>query len=163
MPQRERELSPKRRYFQRRVIRNFSFCPCTERFFIHAWHIDYLFRIAFIIDCRAATALPDGRTLRITPVPKGMKEQLDQGRLRESRKELEAAFDRVLGEGAEQEEIYNQIKTCVRLPFSGEHVVFRVERSAFFSGIWPCDICRSSISYAEGGTLIRYVVYKVQS
>lgn len=70
---------------------------------------------------RTTTVFPDGRTLRIVPTPvKGIKEKLDQGRLRESRREFEVAFDRVLGESAKQEEVYDQIRACVRLPFSGE-------------------------------------------
>ena len=69
---------------------------------------------------RTTTVLADGRTLCLAPAPKGAKEKLDQGRLRESRKELEVTFDRVLGEGAEQKEVYDQVKACVRLPFSGE-------------------------------------------
>ena len=64
--------------------------------------------------------LPDGRTLCILPTPaKDKKGQLDQGRSRESRKELKVAFDRVLGESARQEEVYEQVRACVRLPFQG--------------------------------------------
>lgn len=79
---------------------------------------------------RTTEVLPDGRTLRIVPTPvKGVKEKLDQGRLRESRREFEVAFDRVLGESAKQEEVYDQIRACVRLPFSGETVLH--SRTAF--------------------------------
>ncbi|CAM9282392.1 unnamed protein product, partial [Laminaria digitata] len=38
---------------------------------------------------------------------------------RESRKELKVVFDRVLGESARQEEVYEQVRACVRLPFQG--------------------------------------------
>lgn len=69
---------------------------------------------------RTTTVLADGKSLCLAPVPKGFKEKLDQGRLRESRKELEVTFDRVLGESAEQKEVYDQVKACVRLPFAGE-------------------------------------------
>lgn len=65
--------------------------------------------------------LPDGRTLLISPAPaKGAKRKLDQGRLRESHTELEFGFDRVLGENAGQEEVYDQVKACVRSPFAGD-------------------------------------------
>lgn len=66
--------------------------------------------------------LADGKTLCLAPtITTGAKVKLDQGRLRESRKELEVTFDRVLGEGAGQKEVYDQVKACVRLPFSGEN------------------------------------------
>lgn len=69
---------------------------------------------------RTTTVLADGRTLCLAPAPNGVKVKLDQGRQRESRKELQMTFDRVLGESAEQKEVYDQVKACVRLPFSGE-------------------------------------------
>lgn len=71
--------------------------------------------------CTRTTALfPDGKTLCLHTTPtKGEKEQLDQGRLRESRKELRVTFDRILGEEAKQEEVYEQVRACVRLPFLG--------------------------------------------
>lgn len=73
---------------------------------------------------RTTTVLADGRTLCLAPAPKGAKVKLDQGRLRESRKELEVTFDHVLGESAEQKEVYDQVKACVRLPFSGEYAEY---------------------------------------
>lgn len=72
---------------------------------------------------RTTTVLADGKTLCLAPAPKGTKVKLDQGRLRENRKELELTFDRVLGERAEQKEVYDQVKACVRLPFSGENLL----------------------------------------
>ena len=69
---------------------------------------------------RTTSVLSDGRTLCILPTPaKEKKGQLDQGRPRESRKELKVAFDHVLGENARQEEVYEQVRGCVRLPFEG--------------------------------------------
>lgn len=83
--------------------------------------------------------LPDGRTLRLIPTPvKGAKEKLDQGRLRESRRELEVAFDRVLGESAKQDEMYEQIRSCVRLPFSGKIVILMYRTSIPY--VYGCRI-----------------------
>lgn len=65
--------------------------------------------------------LPDGKTLCLVSTPdKDAKEQLNQGRLREKRKELIIPCDRVLGENATQKEVYEQVRDCVRFPFLGE-------------------------------------------
>lgn len=95
--------------------------------------------------CRTTTVLPDGRTLRVVPSPvKGEKDKLDQGRLRESWKELEVSFDRVLGESAGQGDVYDQVKACVRLPFAGENVFPMI-------GV-PC--CIFQFNYAFWGSVV---------
>ena len=69
---------------------------------------------------RTTTILPDNKTVCLAPVPtKGCKERLEQGRSRESRKEFRVTFDRVLGEDADQFEVYDQVRACVRYAFLG--------------------------------------------
>lgn len=93
------------------------------------------------------TVLPDGRTVRVSPAPaKGTKRKLDQGRLRESRTELDFSFDQVLGEHAGQEEVYDQVKACVRSPFEGDERVpvshlplCRGNAGGIFRCVWNCE------------------------
>lgn len=88
---------------------------------------DPLLRCNVIFPCkyinRTTTVLSDGETLCLLSTPaKGTKEQLDQGRLRDRRKMLKVAFDRVLGENAKQEDVYEQVRACVRCPFQGKNL-----------------------------------------
>lgn len=66
--------------------------------------------------------LPDGKTVCLVPAPAkiGCKEQLDHGWPRKSKRELRATFDRVLGESADQLEVYDQVRACVRYAFLGD-------------------------------------------
>lgn len=72
---------------------------------------------------RTTKVLPDGKTLRLLTCPtKGSKKPLDQGRQgkeNRSMKELQITFDCVLDEGATQNEVYGQVRPCVRAPFHG--------------------------------------------
>lgn len=72
---------------------------------------------------RTTRVLPDGKTLRLlTCPPRTSKEPLDQGRQkRDSRssKELQITFDCALDEGATQNELYEEVCSCVSAPFHG--------------------------------------------
>lgn len=66
------------------------------------------------------TVFPDGKTLHLrTTQAKGSKQKLDHGRLRDHQNMLQITVDRVYDERAKQTDVYEQVRSCVRVPFQG--------------------------------------------